>query len=75
MLLVCQILNTCNYEVLFDQKRALANIIQVWKIIVFYDLNHHILFFFFFFFAITDLKIFTWCNVIQQMKKVSPYII
>ena len=38
------------------------------------DLFHHIFFFFFFFFffAIADLKNFTWCNVIQQIKKVSP---
>ena len=28
--------------------------------------------FFFFFLAIADLKNFTWCNVIQQIKKVSP---
>ena len=39
------------------------------------DLFHHVnFFFFFFFFAIADLKIFSWCNVIQQIKKVSPYI-
>ena len=28
--------------------------------------------FLFFFFAIADLKNFTWCNVIQQIKKVLP---
>ena len=25
------------------------------------------------FFATADLKIFSWCNVIQQIKKPSPY--
>ena len=28
-----------------------------------------------FFIAIADLKIFTWCNVIQQIKKASPDIV
>ena len=32
------------------------------------DLFHHV----FFYFATADLKKFTWCNVIQQIKKVSP---
>ena len=38
------------------------------------DLFHHVSLFFFFFFAIANLKNFSWCNVIQQIKKVSPYV-
>ena len=50
---------------------SLVNVNQVWKIMVHNDLFHHALFFFFF--AINYLKNFTWCNAIQQIKKVSPY--
>ena len=56
--LVCQILDICNYEVLFDQKWSLANITRFWKITVFYDEFHHVLFFFFFFFGNCQSKNF-----------------
>ena len=77
MLLVCQILNNCNYQVLFwfnfIKKWSLANVTHIWEIMYMTCLT--ICFTIsFFFFAIADLKNFTWCNVIQQIKKVSPYI-
>ena len=44
MLLVCQILDICNYEVLCDliyQKWSLENVIKVQKIMVQNNLFHH----------------------------------
>ena len=50
------------------QKWSLANVTQVWKITVSHDIFHHL----YFNFAIADLKNFSCCNVIQQIKKLSP---
>ena len=53
---------------LFINKWSRENVTQVWKITVHNNLFHYD----YLFFAIADLKKFTWCNVIQQIKKVSP---
>ena len=75
MLVVCQILNICKYEVLFDQKRVTCKYYLSRKLCYFTIYFTMSFFFFFsFFFVIADLKNFTWCNVIQQIKKVSPNI-
>ena len=43
----------------------LLNFGKLWYIAIYFTI-------FFFFFVIADLKNFTWCNVIQQIEKVSP---
>ena len=77
MLLVCQILNICNYQVLFwfnfIKKMVTCKCYPHLGNYV-HDMSNNLFHHIFFFFAIADLKNFTWCNVFQQIKKVSPNI-
>ena len=70
MLLVCQILSICKYEVLFGlfyQKNGHLQMSpkfrELWYIMIYFTMS---------FFCDHRSKIITWCNVIQQIKKVLP---